>query len=773
MTALWISHPHRPDLVDQKRPTTLLRRDLTLTAPPERATLRLTAQGVIEAYINGDRVGRDELIPGFTEYASRIQVFEYDITGQLRPGPNSVVLEVSDGWYSGAVGMLRARDQWGDRTAAWAEIDVVTSDGMHRISTDREWLCAVSGHRADMIHGEDADLRDYRPGEATSTLDWVTPDVSEANCALIEPDCAPVRIARQLEPVELHRTPQGWLVDFGENIAGAIELDRLGPTGNRLRFVHGEVLDAAGELTLANITPQVPFLPHPLQAGQIDEVVSGGAGTIWRPRHSTKGFRFVRIEGDLDEDSAGRIRANVFHTDLTEVGSFDSASDDLNWLYAASRRSFLGNAIDIPTDCPTRERAGWTADWDVFFPTARLMFDVDAFTRKWLRDLAARQWANGVIGNMAPMPAVEGEGSPMAFANGSAGWGDAIVSVPWTHYETYGDLSVLHEFWPHMERWLSYVESRADGQRHADRIARSAVAQPHERYLWDTGFQFGEWFEPDDADVDFAALSHLDHGPTATAFFRRTTSQMAAIADLLGRHARATELRELSERIRDAWRTEFLVDGLVRPARQAHCVRALAFDLLEPGERPLVEEQLARLVTDAGGHLGTGFLATPHLLPTLAASGHPELAWDVLTTRSWPSWLRMRDAGATTVWERWEGYDSVGEPIESHNHYSKGAVSRYLVEHIAGLRRVPARTDAIVFAPEPPPDLAWAAARHMLPAGEVGIHWWREGEAVIVETSVAPGVTAELRLPDADPIAVTGVTRTRLALSGATRHEGV
>lgn len=756
----WIAHPTRPALVDERRPTVLFRSQFTLAEPPRRAVLWLSAHGVVEAFLAGKRVGRDELVPGFTEYAVRTQRYGTEVT-ELVGAENELVLELSDGWFAGAVGMLRARDQWGEHTAVWAELELEYADRTERIVTDGSWHSAVSAHHADMIHGEFADLRAYRPG-ATTGLDWQPVRPLDQTVSLLPVEAEPVRITRQIAPTAVRQTPRGWLVDFGENIAGGIELDRLGPAGNRLRFVHGEVLDSSGEVTQANITPDVPFLPHPLQAGQVDEVISAGDDAVFRPRHSTKGFRYVRIEGELDHADVERIRANVFHSHLAARGSFTSSSDDLNWLFDATKRSFLGNAIDIPTDCPTRERAGWTADWDIFFPTASFMFDVSGFTRKWLRDLAARQWDNGIVGNMAPMPRVEGEHGPIAFTNGSAGWGDAIVSIPWVHFQTYGDSSVLREFWPDMERWLGYVQGRAEGDRHASRVERSAEPAAHERFIWDTGFQFGEWFEPDSGDVDFAALSQVDQGPTATAFYRKTTSEMAQIAELLGLGERAVELRELSANIRDAWRAEFLRGGQVQPARQAHCVRALAFDLLEPDERASVAEQLAGLVREADGHLGTGFLATPHLLPTLAEAGYGQLAWRVLTQRDWPSWLRMRDLGATTVWERWEGYDEAGEPIESHNHYSKGAVTRYLFEHIAGLRRVPGRQDAIVFAPEPPTELDWAEASHALSAGEVRIRWQRDGDQIIIDTVVPVGVSAELLTPNGERCSVTGTTRTEL-----------
>lgn len=768
-SSAWISHPHRPELVDQRRATTIFAKRIRIDAAPESAVLRLTALGVVEAFLGEQRIGTDELLPGFTEYDTRVQIVEYDVSSMLSLGEQVLWCEVSDGWYAGAVGMTRAREQWGNRTALRAELRLQINGQEFTVGTDASWRSRLSSHRADMIYGEYADFQADRPGQSgdLAAASWCDVELSDGPggqlgpAELVRQQAEPVRIARLIEPVAISQTPLGWLVDFGENIAGGIRLDRLGPRGNRLRFVAGEVQGADGEVTQQNFTPDVPFLPEPLAAGSIDEVISAGDDTVFAPRHSTKGFRFVRIEGELDRAAVERIRAQVFHSDLKKVGHFASSDDDLNWLYSATERSFLGNAIDIPTDCPSRERAGWSADWDIFFDTASYLYDVRRFTVKWLRDLAAKQWHNGIVGNMAPIPSVEGEHGPIAFSNGSAGWGDAMVSIPLKHFLRYGDVSVLEEFWPNMQRWLDFVRRQAKCGRHESRIARSATAEPHEALIWDTGFHFGEWFEPDTAELDFAALSSQDHGAIATAYFYRSSSQMAQIADHLGMTERAAELRQLSAQVRDAWRREFLDPlGRVHPARQANCVRALSFGLLEPTERAGVTQQLVELIDAAGGHLGTGFLSTGELLPVLIDEGRAEVAYSVLFQRDWPSWLRMRDLGATTVWERWEGFDELGNPVDSHNHYSKGAVTRVLFEYVAGLRRVSSSTNELIFAPQPPAALDWAEATHRFPSGLASIRWQRDGTQLLIELEVPEGVRARLRRCDGSETSVpTGRSR--------------
>jgi alpha-L-rhamnosidase len=770
----WISSLVLTDRVEGKSQLTVFKFDFDAPKDLQNARLVSSALGVYKAFINDVPTSSGELLPGYTEYKKHQLIDSVDVTSLIKPGKNNIHLEVSDGWYKGGVGVMRATEQWGDRVAARAIIGFQTSNGsLSHIGTDANWQSRLSSHRADMIYGEFVDFNTDSPGRAEpiaakngEATHWQGVEtLGETGASLVVPLCAPVRVVESLQPVAIKQTPKGWLVDFGQNIAGWVRLSNLGDAGSQLSIIYGEALDNQGEVTQQNFKPEVPFLPVPVEAGQIDKVISAGiAGQVFEPVHSTKGFRYVRIEGLSGELKPDEIIAQVAHSDLDRLGTFESSSADLNWLHNSTVWSFRGNIIDIPTDCPTRERAGWGADFDIFFDAATFLYDVDGFALKWLYDFAESIFENGIVANMAPSPISEGEHGKIAFTNGSAGWGDAIISIPLKHYKAYGKNSVLESMWPRMMRWISFVEQKAAIERHPNRIERNTTALTHEKYLWDTGFHFGEWLEPG-VDVDFPALMSQDKGIIATAFYRKSTQELSVIAGILGKHDDEKRFAELSANIRDAWQKEFLdLKGLVQPATQANCVRALTYDLLDDAQKPVVVQQLVNLVHDANDHISTGFLATPILLPTLADYGHADLAYKILTQRTWPSWLSMKDQGATTIWERWEGYNEEGNPVESHNHYSKGSVITYLHQYVAGIKRSPIGADYDwVIEPKVGAGLTWAKASHQTLAGPIASHWkLSNGDistgAFELEVTVPVGATAKVVLPNGQVHLVGGGT---------------
>jgi alpha-L-rhamnosidase len=448
------------------------------------------------------------------------------------------------------------------------------------------------------------------------------------------------------------------VVDLGQNINGWVRLDGIHGT---VTVEHGEALDADGRVTREHLKPH-----GQLDAGQVDVVTGTGS---FEPRLSTKGFQFVQTSG-----AVGVIGVAV-HTDLERTGRFSCSDDDLNRLHEAAVWSLRGNACDIPTDCPTRERSGWTGDWQLYVPTAAFLYDVAGFNTKWLRDLAAQQWADGRVPNYVPDPSAGRGQEPhqiTTWLTGSAGWGDAAVQVPYQQWWCYGDERLLAEQWESMVSWVEYAARSAREERHASK--EGTPAQPHEQYVWDGGFHWGEWLEPgDDAETIRSVFERrTDQGVVATAYLYRSAAQLAEIAGVLGRDA--DPWAELADNVRAAWQAEYIRDGRLVPETQATYARALAFGLLPPELAQPAADRLAELVRAAGTHVGTGFLATPLLLPALADHGHLDVAYDVLLQRSEPSWLCMIDRGATTVWEAWNGLDEKGKAFLSLNHYSKGAV---------------------------------------------------------------------------------------------------
>ena len=275
---------------------------------------------------------------------------------------------------------------------------------------------------------------------------------------------------------------------------------------------------------------------------------------------------------------------------------------------------------------------------------------------------------------------------------------------------------------------------------------------PHEQYLWDAGFHWGEWLEPGvDHKGDIDGFTHADKGDVATACFAHSAGLMARIARLLGRDDDAARYADLAENVRAAWQAEYLdADGRLTPDTQANHVRALAFDLVPEELRPAVAERLVELIRKADTHLGTGFLATPDLLPVLADAGHLDVAYELLLQDSEPSWLVMVDRGATTMWEAWNGVDAEGVPHESLNHYSKGAVVSFLHRYTAGIQlldEAPAYRRFRV-RPRPGGGLTSAEAAHESPYGRIESAWRLSGTDLELRVVVPSGTEAEVVLPD-------------------------
>ncbi|WP_330280446.1 MULTISPECIES: family 78 glycoside hydrolase catalytic domain [unclassified Streptomyces] len=763
-TASWITPADDPQIA-QLAPGTRPARTLhaTFSTPGvARARLYATALGVYEAFVNGKRAGTVELAPGSTSYERTLYAQAADVTASIHPGVNSIEIVLSDGWYRGQVGAFRKPAGWGELLAARLELHLDLADGTRQIvRTDEHWTSTFGSiTRADLMDGQITDLLAARGPALPVLVDAVTAPPIDWSPA------PPVRHIEDLPCRALTRLQSGaWIADFGQNASGWLSLTDLGPAGTRTVIDHGEHLDpATGDLTTTHLDIQRPGDPVTVFV-QHDEITSSGAaGETFEPRHTVHGFRYARLERSAAPLDASDLTMRVVHTDLRPTGTFSCGNEDLNHLYDVARWSFRGNAVDVPTDCPTRERIGWTGDYQVFAPTAARLYDIHGFSRKWLRSVRDDQLDDGRIANFSP----DGRriklhtDARLDSMTGSAGWGDAIVLVPWLLYETYGDRRALGENWDAMVRWVDFALTTARTARHPSRVARSVEPLPHEEYLWDGSFHWGEWCEPKPRTSDGSLLQpaqnwmETDKGEVGTAFLYRSCVTLAAVADVLGRAADSARYARLAQRVKDAWCTEFLDEtGRTTVDTQASYVRALSLGLAPDELRDAVAARLAELIREAGTHLGTGFLSSADLLPVLVDTDHADLAYEVLLQRTSPSWLGMLDRGATTIWEEWDGVDENGDAHESLNHYSKGAVIHFLHTHVLGLRQAEGSVawERFVVAPVPHPSVGWARGTFVSPRGTISVEWRTEGSELHLAVDVPPTATATLIFPDGEELA--------------------
>ncbi|MET0589681.1 MAG: family 78 glycoside hydrolase catalytic domain, partial [Naasia sp.] len=604
-----------------RRPAHVLTGEFEIDREVASARLYSTALGIYTIALNGERVGAVELSPGSSSYDRTLYAQAADVTALTRVGRNRVEVEISDGWYRGQVGAFRLPAGWGSVLGARVEMHLEFVDGTGRVvRSDGSWSSRPSATtRADLMDGQTLDLLAPRGLESP-----VLVDVVEAPPPIEWSPAPPVRVVATRPAQELRRIGESvWVADFGQNASGWIRLTDLGAPGTRTVIDYGEAVDREGDLDLSHLASKRPG-EAPLAFVQRDEVVSGDRRAVFEPRHTVHGFRYARITrsggGGITPES---LEMRVVQTDLARTGSFACSDESLNRLNEITDWSFRGNAVDVPTDCPTRERLAWTGDYQVFVSTATRLYDVLGFSRKWLRSVRDDQLEDGRIANFSP----DGRRIKLnlddrfAMMTGSAGWGDAIVEVPWELYRSYGDEQVLAENWDAMVRWVEWALEQARSTRHLARAQASEQPEEFERYLWDGTFHWGEWTEPRRRDADGNRLDPIEHDPMAwfmadkgevgTAYLHRSTSTLAAVARVLGRSSDAARYEELAGRIADAWREAYLrPDGTTATDTQAAYVRALSFGLI-PGEIvPRAVDRLVELIESSGMHVGTGFLAT-------------------------------------------------------------------------------------------------------------------------------------------------------------------
>ena len=715
----------------ERYPVDCFRRKFTCESAAS-ARLYITACGLYVAKLNGERVGNFVLAPGYTDYKKRIQYQTYDVTDMLKSGQNVLTVDLADGWYRGSVGAWGLLCEYGNVTKLLARLEITDKNGKTvSVVTDGSWEWSNDGsiRFADNKDGEvvEAARVPSYGGKAKITKCAVVPSASNN---------VPITEHETFKP-KLITTPSGAKVlDFGQNIAGYISFKMNGRAGQKLKLRFGELIDKAGEFTQKNIQCTRKGRATPLQ--QVEYTFKEGANE-YKTNFAIFGFQYVLVEGNAEwkpED----FTAIAVYSDLERTGTFTSSNELLNKFVDCTVWSTKNNSADIPTDCPTRERHGWTGDIQIFLNTASYLFDYNAFFKKYLNDVYDWQKKSGRLPQIAPYGGVD---FFMWTMNGSVGWSDIGILGPYRIWKKYGDESVLKDYYARMSLYAKFMINRI-GRPYITAV-RTGLKHRDKKNIVNCGQSFGEWAEPADVyPMNWLKDMAFTHPEESTAYTAFVMEHMAEIAAALGKESDKNMYLSYAERVKKGYQAlRRAKDYTLDTNRQAQLVRPLYMHLLDEEQTEYAKKRLISAMEHYGWRVGTGFLSTPLILYVLADIDI-EYAYRLLENEEMPGWLYMPKSGATTIWESWEGVNAQGG-IASLDHYSKGSSVEWLFDSCCGIKVV--GENKFKIAPMPGGHLTFAQASYKSVYGLVESGWKREGGKTVYTISVPCNCTAEVVLP--------------------------
>ncbi len=729
--AKWIIPGYQEDSL---RASPLFRKLFTVDKKVVSATAYISAHGLYEAQINGQRIGDAYLTPGWTSYKKRLQYQVYDVTQLLRNGKNAIGATLGSGWYRGLIGWTNGLNVYGKDIALLLQVDITYSDGTSEsIISNENWKSSTGSIiYSEIYNGETVDARKEKKGWSMPEFDdsdWAaakTADFSMDNLVATENEL--VKKHETFSPVKIITTPKGEkVIDFGQNLVGWVIMKVRGNSGDRVILSHAEVLDKKGNFYTDNLRAA---------KAQDNYILKGGEEETFEPHFTWQGFRYVRVEGYPGEMKPENFTAVALYSDMTPSGEFTSSNPIINQLQHNILWGQKGNFLDVPTDCPQRdERLGWTGDAQVFSRTASFNMNVHSFFSKWLKDVEADQ-QNGVVPFVVP--------NVLGAAISSAGWADAATIIPWNMYLAYGDKKLLETQYKSMK---AYLESIRKGTKDN---------------LWNTGFHFGDWlfYRPDDDNDGRAAVT--DKYLIAQCFYANSTQLLINAATVLAKTDDVNEYSELLKKIKDAFIQEYVTSkGRLVSGTQTAYTLALNFDMLPENLRDQAAKRLVDNINSYNTHLTTGFLGTPYLCHVLTRFGYTDIAYKLLLQDSYPSWLYPVKMGATTIWERWDGQkpDSTFQTpgMNSFNHYSYGAIGDWMYRQMVGLDTY---EDGVGYKhirvrPHIGGGFTSASASLQTYYGRVSSSWKLENQNLMMDIEIPANTSATIYIPATKAEAIT------------------
>lgn len=733
---------------EEFRPAQYVRIPFEATKPVRRARVYATAHGLYWLSVNGVCPDDRWLAPENTAYGRLLNYQTYDVTALVRCGANAIEVILADGWWTGRVGTTGDCCQYGDRTALLLNAELEYMDGTRQTVTAEDGAASPGPIRfADLFVGEKYDARlapeDWRP--------VLRADYPMDN--LVGQKMAPVRPVRVFEPERVFTAPNGdVIIDAGQVLAGVTELSVTCGAGHEIRLEHFEVLDRDGNYfnSILNVNKE-----------QTDVYITREGAQTWHPRFTYHGFRYVRVTGWPGRLGTENFRIIALTSEMDDIGRMTTSDARLNQLLSNIWWSQVSNTVSIPTDCPQREKAGWTGDIMAFAPTLCFNRSADAFLTAWMDNLRAEQLPDGAVPMIVPyLKAYATFLRDNLGTDTSCGWGDAVIMVPYAMYRAYGDIRVLQENYDAMTRWMEYIRGRAENSHPEGYEGWDEARKARSRFLWNTDFHFGDWLIPSIVlgNPDAMAMNQTAYatmGIVAPAYYAFSAKHMAQIAEILGKAADAARYNDLYGKIREAFIAEYVHGAAMDADFQGIYVIALKMGLVPDALRPKMVERLCDMIRENGDRLDTGFLSVLFLMDVLCENGREDVACKLLFQTACPSWLYEVEKGGTTLWESWGAIGEDGTvSTYSYNHYAFGCVADWMYRHIGGLRPIDPGYRRFGVKPSFATGLTSAAVSEETPYGRAAVEWRVIGDAVAVHVEVPVNTEAVVELPGMEPVTV-------------------
>ena len=704
----------------------LFRKAFRLKKPVAFARAYVCGLGFHEFYLNGRKVGDTVLHPAFTKYDARVLYTVFDVTECLVQGDNAAGVIVGTGWYN-----HHARDVWNLYAAPWqdeckalVQIEITFADlSKTSVISDASWLYSTGPIMFDGLrNGEIYDAREEKNGWDVATYEptnWHPVHIARHPGGVLHAQLMPpCRVTETIRPLSVKEVQPGvWIYDMGRNIAGWARLTVSGPAGTIIMMRYAEKLKPDGDIDQSNINALVKT-----DGLQTDTYILKGSGDeTYEARFAYHGFQYVQVTGLPGQAVIDMLEGRVVHTDLESTGSFECSNELFNRIQKAAIASTVGNYHGMPTDCPHREKNGWTGDAHLSAEQVLYNFDPAAAYTKWLDDFVDCQRPSGALPGIVPTG-----GWGYNWGAGPA-WDSAYILIPWYLYLYRGDLGILCRHYDGMKRLLGFL---------------GGLATEHIIH-----FGLGDWCPPSSGPENLKAPAEL----TNTAYYYADSCILARVALLLGKRSDARRFEALAKKIKAAARKRYYdkTSGRLSGHGQTSIACFLYQGLVETEEVESFGTMLLDEVTACTDHIDCGILGTKYVLNVLTDMGHADVAYRIATQRDYPSWGFWLEQGATTLWETWDGK-------ASRNHHMFSDISAWFYKTLAGILPDPQQPGFkhVIVKPWPVGNLTWAVGETRTPYGRLRSAWHRENDRFVLEVSIPPNSSATVYLPTADPSGV-------------------